>query len=136
MSGKIAFNGRDGLDMDRRKYMSKHDIVYESPSYYGFDGMPLGNGNMGAMVTTSQNSLNFVINRNDAWDDSPTGICYGETDFEQNSILRHCGECVIETGYPVLDLMYLKNFEERLSLHDAELDLKAETPFSKISSEM
>ena len=31
-------------------YLTKHDVVYKTPAYEGFDGFPLGNGDLGGMV--------------------------------------------------------------------------------------
>ena len=28
-------------------YLSKHDIVYKTPAYQGFEGFPFGNGDLG-----------------------------------------------------------------------------------------
>ena len=132
----VSFKDKS-LDVDMANYMSKHDIVYLSPSEKNYDGFPIGNGDMGAMAWTPPDKIHFQINKCDTWDDSPPGS-FGAWEETRNSdksekytSLRSCGELSIIPGLPVFDWMYLDDFEGRLSLGKAEASWLAEGPLGR-----
>lgn len=43
-------SGQSPLFRVDTSYLSRHDIVYKTPAYEGFEGFPLGNGDMGGMM--------------------------------------------------------------------------------------
>ena len=137
-TGSIAFNGNT-LDLDREAFLSLHDVVYRSPAAEGYDGFPIGNGDLGAMAWTPPGSLHFQINKTNTWDDAAPGLFGGWQDArepdkaERYTSLRSCGELRIEPGLPVFDWMYLTDFEGRLSLSDATATWRAESPFGTVS---
>ena len=47
-----------------------HDIRYLSPAEEGRFALPIGNGDIGAMVWTPDNHLQLTINKSNAWDDA------------------------------------------------------------------
>ena len=54
---------------DWKQYLSQFDVIYESPSRTWQDGMPLGNGSLGAMAFESEGFYpEWTVNKNDVWD--------------------------------------------------------------------
>lgn len=104
-------------------YLSKHDIVYLSPTQLEAEGFPMGNGNMGGMIWNTDNGIELQINKNDLW----TNIRPEEFN---TSILKHAARLKIDFGIPIFSWIHLKNFEGRLSLQKGETHYKASTPYS------
>ena len=133
----IAFDGKD-LGVDRESFLSQHDVVYLSPATEGYDGFPIGNGDLGAMAWTPPDKLFFQINKTNTWDDAPEGTFSPWEDrknpekSELFTSLRSCGQLMIEPGLPAFDWMYLRDFEGRLSLSDAQASWKANGPLGNI----
>lgn len=44
-------------------YLSKHDIVYFSPTQLEAEGFPMGNGDIGGMVWNHDNGIELQINK-------------------------------------------------------------------------
>ncbi len=105
-------------------YLTKHDIVYFSPTQLEAEGFPMGNGNMGGMVWNHENGIELQINKNDLW----TSAQPKEYDM---SLLRHAARLKIDFGVPVFSWTHLKNFEGRLSLSNGENTYKATTGYSE-----
>lgn len=105
-------------------YLSKHDIVYLSPTQLEAEGFPLGNGDMGGMVWNHENGIELQINKNDLW----TALM---PDEENASVLKHAARVKIDFCLPVFSWIHLKDFEGRLSLRNGEAAYRASTPFSK-----
>ena len=125
------------LDIDMEKYLSKHDIVYLTPATEGYDGFPIGNGDMGAMAWTPPDRIHFQINKCDTWDDTPPESFWAWEDgldpdkSERFTALRSCGELTINPGLPVFDWMYLDDFEGRLSLGHAKASWLVKGPLGQ-----
>jgi hypothetical protein len=113
-------SGQNPLFKVESNYLSRHDIVYQTPAYEGFEGFPLGNGDLGGMVWNTSNGIEVQINKNDLFDQSHE---------ESRSTLRGGARLNIDFGAPVFDWIYLDDFDGRLSLQNAEVTLKAKTPF-------
>jgi len=105
-------------------YLSRHDIVFHTPAYEGFEGFPLGNGDLGGMVWNTSNGIEVQINKNDLFDQSHE---------ESRSTLRGGARLNIDFGAPGFDWIYLDDFDGRLSLQHAEVSLNAKTPFMENS---
>lgn len=104
-------------------YLSKHDIVYFSPTQLEAEGFPMGNGNIGGMLWNNDNGIELQINKNDLWSkpsEEEGGL----------SILKHAARVKIDFGIPVFSWIHLKNFEGRLSLQKGEATYTAATPYS------
>ncbi len=50
-----------------REYLRQYDLIYEMPATVWQDGMPLGNGSLGALAYEPFHP-EWVINKNDVWD--------------------------------------------------------------------
>lgn len=105
-------------------YLSRHDIVYLSPAYEGCEGLPLGNGDLGAMVWFTRTGLRLQLNKSDLWDPANA-----ETPCRT---LRAAAQLELDLGAPCLDWLYLTDFEARLSLGRGELTMRAATPFAAV----
>lgn len=116
---EIAF-GQNPLFIVDSTYLYKHDIVYKTPAYEGFEGFPVGNGDMGGMIWNTNNGVEVQINKNDLFDQSHE---------ESRATLRGGARLHIDLGAPGFEWTYLDDFEGRLSLKNAEVVLKAKTPF-------
>ena len=82
-------------------YLSKHDIVYFSPTQLEAEGFPMGNGNIGGMIWNNDNGIELQINKNDLW---------SKPDKEENdlSVLKHAARLKIDFGIPVFSWIHLK----------------------------
>lgn len=105
-------------------YLSKHDIVYLSPTQLEAEGFPMGNGDMGGMIWNHENGIELQVNKNDLW----TSLMPEE---ENASVLKHAARLKIDFGLPVFSWIHLKDFEGRLSLKNGEAGYRADTPFSR-----
>lgn len=117
-------NRLESFQVDAQNYYAGHDIVYQSPPYEGFEGFPIGNGDLGGMIWTTPKGIKIQINKSDAFD---------AKNDESPANLRSCGQLDIDFGEPCFDWLYLKDFEGRLSLFNAEASFLAETPVTKIA---
>lgn len=110
-------------------YLSKHDIVYFSPTQLEAEGFPLGNGDMGGMIWNNPNGIELQINKNDLWTNP---ILSKEKDSEGNlSVLKHAVRLKIDFGIPVFNWIHMDEFTGRLSLQKGEASFKAKTAYSK-----
>ena len=101
-------------------YLDRHDIVYNTPAYEGFEGLPLGNGDLGGLVWNTNTGFEFQINKNDLFD---------VTNEESSATLRNGVRLNIDLGAPGFEWIYLDDFKGRLSLKNAEASFDAQTPF-------
>ena len=131
----IAFDGRE-LSIDQQAFLSQHDIVALSPAVDGYEGFPIGNGDLGAMAWTPPDKLFFQINKTNTWDDAPDGMFSPWADDasrpEEFTSLRGCGQLVIEPGLPMFDWIYLDDFEGRISLYDGQASWHATGPLGEV----
>ena len=52
-----------------KEYLSQYDLIYKSPSRHWADGLPLGNGSLGALAYEAEGFYpEWTINKNDVWD--------------------------------------------------------------------
>ena len=70
-SNVVLYDG-SGLNVDHGAYMSQHDVVYHAPALHGAQGMPIGDGDIGAMVWCPD-TLRFQIQKSDLWADPEIG---------------------------------------------------------------
>lgn len=110
-----------GFNVDYKNYLSKHDIVFQTPNYEGFEGLTIGNGDMGGMVWCTRSGIEIQINKSDLFD---------KPNAESKTTLRAAGKLKIDFGIPNTEWLYLKEFEARLSMYNATSSIKSETPFS------
>lgn len=127
-------NGRWEIAWPER--VSQHDIIYLSPPEDPTLGLPLGNGDLGALLWTTDTQVIVAINKCDAWDDDAPQAFHnwGAEEEERRTTLRHCGRLVVDFGCPIFDLLYQQDFEARVGLASATALLRAATPFGKTAA--
>lgn len=100
-------------------YLRKYDIVYLDPDYEGYNGFPLGNGDVGGMLWVTENGIEIQVNKINLYDRPGPG----------QVALKSAGRLSVDFGVPCNDYLYLSDFEHRLSLLGATTQLKSETAF-------
>jgi hypothetical protein len=100
-------------------------------------GVPLGNGEIGALAWCEGSKLYIAVNKSDLWDDAAFGAFrnWARDEEERSTTLRHACRLVIDFGQPVFDCFYLSDFECRLSLADGCLRLRLTGPFGTVRVE-
>ena len=121
-------------ELDWPGRVARHDLVYLSPPGDPLQGIPLGNGDIGALAWCDSSRLIVVINKCDLWDDGPAGRFgnWGADEEEHSTTLRHGCRLVFDFHTPFFDHFYLTAFAARLSLADATLHLDVEGPFGQL----
>ncbi|HUZ46499.1 MAG TPA: hypothetical protein VMW54_07655 [Terriglobia bacterium] len=116
--------------------LSQHDVVYLSPPEDPTLGLPIGNGDMGALLWSTDNGLVVAINKCDTWDDDSPGPAdgWGRKREDRYTSLRQCGRLNIDFGCPAFNLLYLQDFEARLELASAIASFRAVTPFATVTT--
>ena len=115
-----------GFKVDYKNYLSKHDIVFQTPNYEGFEGLTVGNGDIGGMVWCTRSGIELQINKSDLFD---------KPDKESKTTLRAAARLKIDFGIPNTEWLYLNDFEARMSMYNATSSFESKTPFSNTSIE-
>ncbi|HEX4407005.1 MAG TPA: hypothetical protein VH560_19335, partial [Polyangia bacterium] len=93
------------LDVDYAGYLSKHDVVFNTPNTNPIQGLTVGNGRVGA-IAWSQNGLTMQVSAVDS--SQQTAFSAGLVSFNTNP--------AIDAGTPA--------FQQRLSMYDGTLATK------------
>lgn len=114
--------------------ISQYDLVYKSPPIDPLQGIPLGNGDVGALFWCEDSKIIAVVNKSDLWDDASFGSFHNHSPKEEeySTTKRHAYRIIIDFKFPVFNTMYLSDFKAKLALADASLNLEAASPFGKI----
>lgn len=116
-----AFNGTT-VSVDYATYLSQHDVVYNSPPRLGEQGMPIGDGDLGAMVWCPPGEIRLQINKSDLWWENTPPKPGRWEDWQRLS----AGTLILRTDPSPLEEP--TQFEQRLSLFQAQVNLKAGAP--------
>lgn len=65
-----AFSGTT-VSVDHAAYVAQHDVVYRTPPESGNQAMPIGDGDLAAMVWCPPGELRIQINKSDLWWENP-----------------------------------------------------------------
>lgn len=117
--------------------VAQYDLVYQSPPIDPFQGMPLGNGDIGVLIWCEESKMIIAVNKCDLWEDARFDR-FGNWSKEQEDIsttLRHACRMVIDFKFPVFSTLYLSGFKGRLNIAEAAVYMEAESPFGKLSFE-
>ena len=135
---KTCFNKTTGtFEIAWPERVARHDIVYEAPPSDPMQyGMPLGNGDIGALVWCDDRKIFIAFNKCDLWDDAAFGPFrnWKPEQEECSSTLRHGCRIIIDFGMPIFDAFYLKDFQGRLRLQDGCAVMHLEGPFGKLDA--
>lgn len=133
-----AFNpAAASWDIEWPGKVTQYDVVYLSPPIDPLQGIPLGNGDVGALIWCEESKIVIAVNKSDLWDDSASETFrnWKPEEEDRSTTLRHACRIVIDFKFPVFSTLYLADFKATLSLRDASVCLKAESPFGAISFE-
>lgn len=118
---KVAFNGH-GLSVDHGAYMGRHDIVYLQPPTLPGDAQFVGDGDLAASVWCPDGQIMLQINKTDIWStETPPRQGYPE-DWQLHSA---CRIRLVSDPSPFEET---REFEQRLSLYGAQVQLHSEAP--------
>lgn len=107
---------RDGkVQIDYPALVGKNDVVYLTPALYPFEGLPLGNGNLGVMVW-NQGGMRLKFNNGSFWGAPPAAP----------PMQCSSGEAQL-TDAPAF-VEGAREFVQRLSLFEGAVLTRAETP--------
>ena len=114
--------------------ISQYDLVYDSPPIDPFQGMAMGNGDVGVLVWCEESRIIAAVNRSDLWDDASGDRFrnWSATEEDKSSTLRHACRIMIDFSYPVFNTLYLSTFRGRLNLCDGSINLEASGPFGQV----
>jgi hypothetical protein len=113
----VTLQAADSLiQLDRRKLISRADLVYESPASRPEEGMPVGNGRMGSLVWTTPSALKFQINRVDVHAMDSNTVSFPRADSDYGSGCGFVDINVVDAGE---DVFAGPEFRQRLSIYDA-----------------
>lgn len=121
--------------------VSCHDIVCLSPPLDPINGLPIGNGDIGGLVWCEPDGLVIAVNKCDLWDDSPDrengGFGKEMPRWEDRyGTLRQACRVRIDTGLPLMDTLYLLEFEARLNLATGTVSIRSRTPFGTFEADV
>lgn len=114
--------------------VSQYDLVYQSPPIDPLQGIPLGSGDVGALLWCEDSKIIVAVNKSDLWDDAAPGRFHNwsKEEEDRSTTLRHACRIIIDLKFPVFSTLYLTDFNGRLNLADASLALSAASPFGKV----
>ncbi|MCS7253859.1 MAG: LamG-like jellyroll fold domain-containing protein [Armatimonadota bacterium] len=118
MARKPSTCFRDGkMHINFRALLSRNDVVYLSPATFEFEAIPIGNGKLGAVV----------------WNEDLLSFQLGHSDYYGIEFPSLCRIRIISEPSPWIKPP--REFEQRLSLYDGELRMRAKLYDSTISAE-
>jgi alpha-L-fucosidase 2 len=135
MSIRSAFSPKEGRWIRQwPESVSQHDVVYLSPPIDPIQGMPIGNGELGALLWTEGGRLLIAVNHCGLWDDGPAGEFdnWAKVEYERQTCLRHACRIEVDFHTPAFDPMYLEEFDGRIALASAQAAMHSKTPFSDV----
>ena len=114
----ILYDGA-ALNVDHNAYISQHDVVYQTPPIKGSQAMPIGDGDLGAMLWCPD-CLHLQIQKSDLWAD-PSSQTALPSEWQQVS----AGTVSIESTPSFLTTP--NRFEQRLSLNSGIVTISSDT---------
>lgn len=112
--------------------LSAHDVRHLSPAEQGRFGLPVGNGDLAALVWTPADHLQITVNKSNAWDDAPdlpVADWHWSAQMEEKmTALVSCAALSFRNHLPLFETTYLDDFEARLHLRAGYVSVRAESP--------
>lgn len=124
----------DKWNIDSEDYLKRHELVFHAPAEDPLRGIPIGDGDRGYLIYTSENKLVININKTDLWDENGADDLdmWNDNNIENHTALRNGAVLTLDFSMPVFETIYQNNYESRLSIGNATTYTVSETPFSKI----
>ena len=115
--------------------VARHDLVYLSPPDDPMEGLPLGNGELGALVWCEISRLIIVFNKSDLWDEMPHDDFknWNAAQEDKSTTLRHGCRIIIDFHLPIFETIYLNDFKAVLAISEGSVNISVQTPFGLLS---
>ena len=137
-SGRSAVVKDAAGDASGANQVAQHDIVYLNPAANGEEGLPIGNGDLAAMLWMPPGGLELAINKSNLWDDQPQGYPadwhWNAAWDEKSTSLVSGAHLVIRNGTPLIDPLYLDDFQARLRIYEAMASVDSASPLGKVQA--
>ena len=120
--------------------LAQHDIVYLTPTDYGPEGLPVGNGDLMGHFWIPPEGLELGLNKANLWDDRITPPPMSEnwswdvSEEEQWTAAVNGARLKIHSRLPLIDPLYLDAFQARLNLHEARVSMESAGPLGKVAA--
>lgn len=109
------------------RYVARHDVVYTSPPFEGYNGLPIGCGSWGGMIWFSESSVLWQLNHTDSYDSTAKPV-----NGYQGAILRSLGRLELDLGCPHFSPIYRSCFSARINLGEGRITIASESVFGKL----
>ncbi len=119
----VAFNGTS-LNIDYAAYLAQHDLVYLTPPTKSAQALPLGDGDLGAMLWCP-GPFQLQVQKSDLWAD-PTAKTRSGAPAPASTWRQLSAGAVSLYGVPAL-FDAPDRFEQRLSLYSGTMSLRSDT---------
>lgn len=132
--------GNSTASINSAALLGKHDVVYLTPTAHKADALPLGNGDLVGMVTMPPRGLELVINKSNLWDDRPNepplpaNWAWDPAEEERWTTIVSGAQLAFRSSAPILDQLYLDDFEARLNLHKAQVEVRSASPLGTLQA--
>jgi hypothetical protein len=123
---------------DYEALLAQHDLGYLSPATRAVEGLPIGNGDIAALVWTPPQGVTMTIKKSNLWDDypgtPPPDWIWSPALEEENTALVSAATLTFRNGTPLLDGIYLNDFHARLDLYRAQVIVDSESPLGSVKA--
>ena len=134
-AGEGATNG-GVASPDYEALLAQHDVVYLSPATRPVEGLPVGDGDTTALVWTPPEGVTMTINKSNLWDDQPADYppdwIWSPAWEEKATALVGGATLTVRNSTPLLDRMYLNDFQARLDLYRARAAVDSKSPLGSV----
>lgn len=117
--------------------IARYNLVYQTPPDDPMQGLPLGNGRLGAIIWFEPQAIVWQMNRCDLIDEMPCEELrnwdYGQE--ERVSTLRHAGQVRVEFALPVFDRFYMEDCHGEVDLSMGAASMVVDGRFGKVRFE-
>ncbi len=130
-----SFNPHSGeWDIGWPGRIAQYDLVYKSPPIDPLQGIPLGNGDIGALFWCEESRIIIAVNKSDLWEDSAFEKLdnWKPEEEDRSTTLRHACRIVIDFHFPVFSTLFLSDFNGRLALADGSMLLQGASPYGRL----
>ncbi len=131
-----AKNRVQAPEPDYEALLAQHNVVYLSPATRPVEGLPVGDGDTTALVWMPPCGLTMTVNKSNLWDDQPSNYppdwSWSPAWEEKATTLVGGATLTVRNGTPLLNPMYLNDFQAHLDLYRAQVAVDAESPLGSV----
>ncbi len=117
--------------------IAQYNLVYRTPPSDPLQGLPLGNGRLGALLWFEDDAVVWQLNRCDLFDevDYDTFSNWARSEEEKVSTLRHAGRGRLKFQLPVFDRFYLRDCHGVLDIASGKAVMEVESFYGSVKIE-